>query len=966
MNHPFMHLLWKSYRSQRGIWLAMLGGMLFLQLLALSNLGHRENPFTVALMMTALIAPAFLCVSTLVMFVMEEEQGTALWLRLLPIKWWQQLSAGLLCSLALTAVIIFLGITVGVIGAMYFRCEIPSRTIDNVTGIQLLTVFPIWIVGLTASVVIRRVLIILPVFGAIGVTNAILTFDLGLHWLSIVSSIVAICMLPFAVRRWQLGRPWTSRIASRPVADATALERSAIETSSFRIKLLRRVAMTDGMQHRSTLVLYWQEFVYAFPFAVAGLLIGIASVIACRIASYPPPLELVWLLFFTLECGLRTFRHDQQKQHGLFWAHRGVSPIKVWLIKNSVWLPLLISGALTVTFLDGFHQQELSNRTQLGLAKLTTTLADPLASEHQIAELWLVNGSRTSPTHLLIAMVTTGYFVAQLCSVWLRPPFVAGFMALLAFIGLPQWIFLCQSDDIPLKFSAWPIVIFCCVATLWSSRKWMDRHQDGWVWTKRIVVLCLLPVGLWLGHQYYRRAQILNPVAAMGPVPGIMHKEAKWYLNAADVDRRIKNPATNVLWQDLMLHGGEQVRPEGPDASQELDLADFPFRCNRIIHDIVATEGWDNSLLPIELRTSWQASVATVVGGQVTSEANRLVRIDQAGDAFDLLCKAVQLTEYLAAQTTDWAELQNCMDALRALHQHIHWCVSSNQVSAQELQDAAEQFEQYQDGSQYMASMLRNRLDAFHQLWSPKSELSEELKRPKKVTFYGHQSWPEEYHKLSGTTKYRHLTLLDSTTFATAIQLRNGLRGITDDMFRWNGQYQRWAKTTAKYGFESDPVLDRLYSNQWTGPLVPIEGAISSRRATWWILQMQVYRRNFGQLPSGAELRRWLVEQGLSLPMRALTEYATNQPYELRLQGSGVTTLLAHRKIGQEQGLLLHANQPVIGDGRSMSLNFEIDDSGHDWLDLPLNKDRVIFVERTIYAPSPVSGALAELIRNKE
>lgn len=53
-----------------------------------------------------------------------------------------------------------------------------------------------------------------------------------------------------------------------------------------------------------------------------------------------------------------------------------------------------------------------------------------------------------------------------------------------------------------------------------------------------------------------------------------------------------------------------------------------------------------------------------------------------------------------------------------------------------------------------------------------------------------------------------------------------------------------------------------------------------------------------------------------------------------------------------------------------MLLEFEIDDSvtaTGEPMDVPLNKDRVIFVETIINSPAapPVSGELAELIRNK-
>lgn len=960
MNHPFMHLLWKSYRSQREIWLTMLGGMLLVQLLALTNSGSAENPFTIAMFITVLCAPAFLCFSTLLIFVMEEEQETALWLRLLPIKWWHQLAAGLLCSVGLTAVIAVLGMMIAFAACLLFQTEIPTQSIMHATGINVLFVLPIWIVGLTASVLVRRVIIILPIIAVFGIVNAVLTFDLRVSWPPIVASIVAVCILPFAVRRWQLGRPWNWRpVVSLSAKTDVAISGSDIEESSLRTRLLRRAAMADGLQHRTTLVLYWQELVCAVPFAIVGLAFGIASVISCRVASYPPPLEHFWLVFFTMECGLRTFRHDQQKQHGLFWAHRGVSPIKVWLIKNSVWLPILIFSALAMTFLDGFHQVESPDKTLYGLHSSMIYLADPLATTHQFLEPWLINGSRTSPTHMLIAIVTTGYFVAQLCSVWLRPPFVAGFIALIAFIAIPQWVVRCQSSDIPLTFSTWPIAAFCCVATVWTSRRWMDRYQDGWIWTRRIIALCLLPLGLWLGHTYYRRAQIPNGVAAFDLSRKVIYGQAEEDLLIGSKDTRTENSVTDGLWRDLMLHGDDPVKPELFD-----ELGNFPARSRQIIQDIMATEGWYNSLLPIELRTSWQASIAPVVGRQVISEANRLVRTGKAGEAFDLLCKGVQLTEYLAGQTTDWAEIQYCMDVLRGLHQHIHWCVSSDQVTAQELRLAAKQFEVQEDYSYTLAYMLRNRENAFFELSVPNGKLAQEFTRHKLVSFAGSQAWHREYQKLSMTDRIRHMHLLRVSTIAAAIQLRNGQRRITEDLLQWNGQLQRWAKTTSEFGFESDPVLDPWLSNRKMGPLASIDAAVNCRNATWWILQMQLYRREVGRLPIEAQLRDWLAGQGLNSPMRTLGDHTTNQPYELRLQGSGVETLTFFRDIG----VLLDANQPVMGDSGNMSLPSDIKNTVKDPVILPLNKDRVVFVEQANNSPAvpPVSGELAELIRNKK
>lgn len=952
MNHPFYHLLWKSYRSQRGIWFAMLGGMLLMQLLAVANTGQ-ENPSTIALMMTILIAPTYMCVSTLLMFVMEEEQGTSLWLRLLPIKWWHQIGAGLLCSVGLTAALVAIGFSVAIVNNAIYQSQLDSRFIHETITTCSLAILPVWLVGLAVSSIFRRVLIVLPVITFFAVTNGISVFEHRTTWPAILASITALCALPFLVRRWQLGRPWSIPWTKQPMAVLEdAVFTTSIDKSPLRTRLLKQLAAADGLERRTVLMLSWQELRQVIPFGLVMLCIGLASVTYHHATAFPFPVAPLWLMAFTLECGLRTFRHDQQKQHGLFWAHRGISPTKVWIIKNSAWFPMLLIVSAAALWLDETFSFFLGSETaqaQYGLSGLMTSFANPnpLAARFQSDTVELINGSRTTATHALIAMLATGYFVAQLCSAWLRPPFAAGFIALMIFFGLPQWIIFSQLQDVPMTFSAWPIAVFCALATVCTSRSWMDRRHDGRIWMKRIVVVCLLPVGLWLGHQYYRRTQIPNGYRNLifGTADFARAPTGDFVEN--NLPTLKENSTTDALWLELLLERNQiSSRP-----------------CSQIIGEIQSTPDWDQSLLPIEVRISWLASIAPIVDLEITAEAYGLVRNRKAGEALQLLLKGVKLTEYLARQTTDWAELERCMNFLRNLHQHIHWCSSSDQVTAKDLQKTVAQFDALEHYSGSVASMLQNRQAAFLQLLQPDSDLAKQFTERPSVTFAGRKSWPKEFMNLSYTDRARHQALLNATTKSIGLEVAYSGKFPLILPSRWQHQFSRWAESTPAFGFERDPMLIPVNSVfAATGPMVLIDAAVNSRKATWWILQMQLYRREFGRMPNEAELRGWLKKNGHEAQIRLFIDWTTNEPFDFRLQGSGVTT---QSQVGSQK-LELHPQQPLIGGAGNLSPLSEEESARQDDIIIPLNRDRIVYLERSarIYPQPPVNGELAELIRN--
>lgn len=951
MNHPFYHLLWKSYRSQRDIWLAMLGGMLLLQLLAFISLGTPPRENTLVLGITILIALTFLCVSTLLMFVMEEEQGTATWLRLLPTKWWQQLGAGLVCSTGLTAAILVIGISVGLISNAIARGQIDTQFADNAVTVCLLSVLPIWLTGLVTSVIFRRIFVVLPVVTFVGVANWILTFDQLTNWPAILTSIAAVCVLPFLVRRWQLGRPLSITLKREQTsAEWQAVASETLERVSFRSRLLQRAAAADGLGRRTSLMLYWQELRQVIPFGLVMLCIGLASVTYHHAAAFSFSVAPLWLLAFTLECGLRTFRHDQQKQHGLFSAHRGVSPTKVWIIKNTVWFPTLLVVSLAAVWLDqsfSFFLGTERTQAQYGLHSMMAKIANPtsLATSFQRDTVELINGSRTTAIHALIAVLATGYFMAQLCSAWLRSPLVAGFIALMISFGLTPWINFSQHQDVPMIFSTWPIVVFCALATAWTSRSWMDRRQDGRIWTKRIVAVCLLLVGLGLGHQYYRRTQIPAGCLILAITDRDFRDASVDNFGMYNLPQMAQNPTTDTLWRELLRNGNQvSSRP-----------------CGQIISEILATPDWKRSLLPIEFRISWPAVTAPLIDLEITREAVDLIRKGNADQALDLLVKSVELAEYLSKQAIDWEQLERCMSFLRNLHQHIQWCASSSLLTAEDLEQAAAQFDTTENDSIAIASMLRNRQQTFFQLMQPNSELTKQVSKPQSSSFARLESWPKQFAELSFTDMGRHLNLMNATTSAATRSVFLNYEWMVQ--WKWQHQLGRWAETTPVFGFERDPMLQGSHSSVIaSGPLAALNAAANIRKATWWILQMQSYRRESGQMPTEGELRGWLKKSGYESQTRQLIDWTTDEPFDLRLQGDGVNTLAQSRGIKYE----FHAEQPVMGSARHMALLADDDTERRDNLVIPLNRNRVLYLEGPawMYTAPPVSGELAELIQN--
>lgn len=965
MNHPFMHLLWKSYRSQREIWLTITGLMLLLQLvgIALSAPRSVDSPSTIVLVVSMLMAPIFLCVSMLLMFVMEEEQQTATLLRMLKIRWWHQLGAGVICSMGLTMVLGLISFIVAVAVNILFSRQFDQKFIHEMALTWCYIILPVYILGMAVSLVFRRVLAVVGTIAFFGVVIASTheSFSSTAAWPRLIVSYLwvgPLIAIPFLVRKWQVGRPMlmtsflTDAVGRLKSGKAEYAWNLSFTIPDWRRWLLGNAIHSDGQKNRETRVLYWQEICEAIPFAILSSCAGLACIAYHVSVDYPFPAVVLWLMLLTMECGLRSYRRDQQQQNGLFLAHRGISPIKVWLIKNSVWFTVLMLVAFLAWWLESRAYLLTGYRVFQGslanLSEILFRVADPLQFAGEPINGFVygfVNGSATTPGRVFVAMLCLGYFVAQLCSVWLRPPFVAGFVALICVIFLPGWVDFSQSRDVPLSYSTWPVTVFCIAIILITRREWSDRRPQPGLWVRRIVACVLLPISLIVGHLYYRTTQISagrQRLIAMANIKGIALSSVK------PVPAGKPNPKTDALWLQLMnLDDLGDVRDS------------TPARAVQILEDILESDNWNKALLPIELRTSWQASICSVVERHTIQQAYALVEAEQIAKAFQLFRNGIQLTEYLSYQTTSGEELNRCASTLRILHQHLQLCASSDFVSSGELGLAVEQFSESGASLEAWAdratcSLHENRLWAFQQLASDGSELQQQFtsKAPPK---YSRQVLEvNDYLSRSRFEKARHLDLL--RTYSALLPERWEL---SPSLVIVGHTLERWRKSTIEFGTENS------YADA-------VSAAADSRRATQWILQAQIYRRNFGRFPTESEFRRWLIEQRQGTLAQEMSRSRGGSRFSFHLEGTGRQSVEAFQmemRIDPEQPVIEHVSS-VLATSFHHS-QFPADQvqevppltSGFD-----LNPDRIIYLEGVVWTDPvpPIFGKRADLLSNPE
>lgn len=549
-----LRLMWKEYRVQRSLWLALLAAAVFLQFVIAFAVTAPKNDMLAPLFGIGIFLAGFFALgSGAISFASEREDDTHIRLVSLTapagLTLLTKLATGALAMLAFT-------VATSCSAWMFAGFPKPSEPIDShlysLLGFALVNCLYALSWGVLCSLYCQRVITALVIAGGISavsgsaLVSAIIVSSEGSSpsmW-RFIALVCGICMVMWVVSYFValgwLNRDFTSGpaikqswrfprirfVQIRP--DGTII--LPIESSDSEFlpvlspehavvqpapRVIRRWAswLFGGRGRQVFRFLMWRELVETRRLFWCGLLL----VLIFDGTRYGSLLSLLngerghsnllneWLLtlgwfahwFVALACGWMTFRQEQTDRHFLFLTFRGATPNTVWLSKQCVWLLRLTVAFVaihTVAIASDIKLYSIMEHMQgvLGFFTYWPYNADPLGS------LSLSIPGITLVDVFSVPIALFGIFaVGQTVSLFVRKTVVSAFFAFLAAVLLGCWIGFTSFLGVPLLCSTLPLVIGLFAATATYCRPWMMELSGLRVSTKPALlmvcglVLCL-------------------------------------------------------------------------------------------------------------------------------------------------------------------------------------------------------------------------------------------------------------------------------------------------------------------------------------------------------------------------------------------------------------------------------------------------------------------------------------------
>lgn len=922
MSPQFRRLLWQGYRSQRALWLALTLCMLFFQGLfyvtMIEGSDSASEVFIGPIVATGMIlVVCFLIASIVISFAGEDDQGTAIWLRLFPMSTSSLFGAKLLTAVIGSVGMASLGIVVALLVMTVHKTTGLAMTANDALQLSMLPFF-LLAVSLFWSLWCRHV------FQALGLVGASILLA-GMFCQTIWGSttgvrLVCIMLIAFAtvplIYRWRKGRfGGQSRVAAWPGTIATnwrlpgrrivlwvglpiltilvmgAFVRMALMSvplvllpivimaiagviclsllSWYGWQLVRRELwprlwmfwLTKSSTHSSQLsrtcsVLMWRECRLAVPSVLIAIACGIVALIG-RVELSDVPWLMLLLPLVVIEFGLQTFRHDQQKEHGLFWSHRGVSPGLVLGIRTSVWLGALLVVATTWLVIDlPTRGPMFSHRHDRIIDCLAGVLLRASSAEAAVTNLSVPVYSMVpfaSQALYALTWLIGGFAISQLCACWWRKPLIAFFMAAAGFTVFHVWLIFLIAYDVSLILCAWPIIAVMMMAVFRSRREWMDRRISVSIGCKRAAFVLIPLLCLWPARAAWRMLQV---------------PRASGDLLAGHESTGNQQHATTGVWQKQWedIHVSTQsLRGQRDNFESPVQLD--PERLKQAeqaiaaIHPRYARRPFGDRPLPAKWKQPWSLYPAQPLAFAVMQLAEAQLQNDEPADALHQLVSGTAILRYLQKQATSWDQYLWSMELEQNLLQHIHYVAADDRLSEKQLTLAASEMATYVQSPILVRYMLSNRETVYWQILRRSGPLWE-MQAP----------YVEDNALFSASysERVRFLSLLFQSDQATV-----GVRDVPD-----SDDMRRWAKSTLTDNTDllDDPVFSDYGSVLFPSPAFRSDGYLerqkrcrNAERATWLILRLQAWRRQHGAFPDR-------VEEMFSRPIKETPDDSESDP----------------------------------------------------------------------------------------
>ncbi len=527
----FWRLVWKEYRQQLALWIAIIFAGFIFQLgvvifCVLNGEGVSPLPdrlFTVALSVPILYALG--CGATL--FAGEHESHSFPFQQSLPVSatrvFWAKVSFAVVSALVLFPLLWLLAFAMT--GWVLPRAEWHYQ----LWGGGVVATIEILVWAVFASLLLRRVL---PAAIASGVVAVFVSFGAMLfsspftpyvnEYFSTLPIRVLLALFGFCIAL-RLGSRWFDETPQNwgrmRVKRRSSRAAPVVQVTQFRM-FLRLV--WHGLRQNLTTILW---------IVVAYIVFSIWLLTWSSRGG--DELAIFGLIFIASLLGGTTFAGDQRESRFLFFTEHGVPPRLVWLSRiTAAVLPLMALGGVAVII-------------------------------YLLRSSWLDH--ELDGLYTFVAAAFTIFASGQLCSMLIRSNIVAMFASLICMVLLVMWGGLMFNFGVPKIITVLPLPLIFFGAGWLYTPKWLQQRTS---WRARGITAASIVIpllGVVAATATYRVVEIPAIKLSVDPVAATMQTDSPAARKTAEMYRS----AEAILWPKMQVRDGKRVITERDDEWQK-------------------------------------------------------------------------------------------------------------------------------------------------------------------------------------------------------------------------------------------------------------------------------------------------------------------------------------------------------------------------------------------------------------